>query len=83
MFGKKEHKAKPLLLLIEEELIRLHKVVKNDPNYRISAYNQISKIHEPLIKMNELMIANLLPERIKSIENTIGELILMGKEEKK
>ena len=76
LFGRKKEKTE--IDLIEDQ-IKFYRRLVNDSFTRSDAFSRLKELESHLIKMHSLKI----PERIKSIEDAIGELYLMGREEKK
>lgn len=83
MFGSSESdKEKTVLQLLEIELKRLHGQLHHS-YLKSDVFRQIVVIQDHLMDIHKEQQTNLVPERIKSMENTIAELLMMGKEEKK
>ncbi len=83
MFGSNQPKRdKTLLELLEQELKWLHGQISHTYHGN-DAMRQIKVIQDHLIALHKKEQETLIPERIKSMENTIAELLMMGKEENK
>ena len=81
MFWNQPKKDKTPVDLLEDQLKFWrskvgHTFLQND------AVKRITEIESHLIAMHKEQTKNLVPERIKSLENTMAELMLMGREEK-
>ncbi len=77
LFGNKS-REKTELDLIEDQL-KFWRSKTNDTYSRTDAISRIKELENHLIKMHSLKI----PERMKALEDAIGELYLLGREEKK
>lgn len=72
----------PILDILEDELIRLHNLVyRGKKGYE--AMSAIQKIHSHLFEISRHHHQELMPSRIKSIENSIAELCFTGVSEQK
>lgn len=76
LFGKKQPKTE--LELIEEQII-FYRRLTNDAFTRSEAFSRLKELENHLIKMHSIKI----PERMKALEEAIGELYLLGREDKK
>lgn len=71
-------KPKTALQLLEAELKRSHRLAK-DSWARDEAQANIKKITETLINSASIELNKKLEERLKGIEDSIGDLYLLGK----
>jgi hypothetical protein len=73
-------KPKSPLQLMEEELLRQHSLVK-DAFTRSDAQKMIDKINAVIINAAAVQLNKDLEKRLKSIEDAISDLYLLGKSE--
>lgn len=71
-------KEKTEIDLIEDQ-IKFYRRLTSDSFTRSEAFIRLKELESHLLKMHSVKI----PERIKALEEAIGELYLLGREEKK
>lgn len=74
-------KLKTTLEVIEDQL-KFWRGGVNNLSVRTDAVRRISEIENHLLAMHKEQTKNLIPERIKALEDAYAELMLMGREDK-
>lgn len=75
---KKEPYTKTPLQVLEEHLIRMH----SDNRAEYSSYDRrkcIESILSHVMEINKTLIKELIPSRIKSLEENVADLFLTGR----
>lgn len=79
LFGKREPKT--AVELLEDQLSFWRSRVSSITT-QTDAVRRITELETHLMQMHKEQVKNLIPERIKALEDTMAELMLMGREDK-
>lgn len=80
LFGPKKDKT-PMDII--EDQLKFWRRQTNDPYFRADAVRRLIELENHILAIHKDQTKNLIPERIKSMESTIAELMFMGREGKK